>query len=95
MAIVSTNLTDLSLLSMAYSSKTGDLRYEFLADGQKHSFLVKAMNSGGIRGVELTEILEQFIQPYLALNHLIPKILSKLTWDYIEGRPVTLPVKFI
>ena len=92
---MSINPSNLSLLNMRYSGESGELNYEFLSNGERHSFVVKAINSGGIRGIDLTEAFELFIQPFLAQNHLIPKMLSRLTWDYIEGKQIELPAKFI
>ncbi|EEC0438261.1 hypothetical protein AH715_003893 [Salmonella enterica subsp. enterica] len=81
------------LLSLRYDNVTEKISYEFKSNGNVEIFSAKSVNNKGIKGLEYSDELDNFIMLIMPFEPNISKKLVKLTWDYIEGREVAFPIQ--
>ncbi|ECK8875320.1 hypothetical protein MUZ84_004914 [Salmonella enterica] len=83
------------LLSLRYDNVTEKISYEFKSNGNVEIFSAKSVNNKGIKGLEYSDELDNFIMLIMPFEPNISKKLVKLTWDYIEGREVAFPIQLV
>lgn len=86
---------NVSLLSLRHDNVTEKINYEFKLNENIENFSAKSVNNKGIKGLEYSDELDDFIMSIMPFEPNISKKLIKLTWDYIEGREVTFPIQLV
>lgn len=94
MDIVSTN-HNIFLLSIDYDDKTKIINYGFSFNNEAKFFMATILETKGIKGISYTDELDKLIMSIMPYQPKISKILSEITWDYIEGGNISLPVNLI
>ncbi len=86
---------NVSLLSLRHDNVTEKIRYKFKLNENIEVFSAKAVNNKGIKGLEYSDELDDFIMSIMPFESSISKKLVKLTWDYIEDREVIFSIQLV
>ncbi|MCH8620258.1 hypothetical protein [Undibacterium sp. TS12] len=89
---MSTNFDQLFLQSINRSDEIGGMMYHFLLNGEVLSFVAHAKDFSGIRSVEFSEEFDGFLRPFLTKDPGIVKKLVGITWSFIDGATLALPI---
>lgn len=84
----------MKLISIVHTSDTGRVAYKFALESETRTYMASVSDSDGIRGIVCEPDLEAFLLEALARRNDAVKVLSKATWDLIDGRTVPLPIAF-
>lgn len=82
----------LVVLSMDYEAESGSVIYRVEADTSVMTFVGKTFSNGAIRGIQLSELLEAFLQSYCAEDPGVVKRLVAATWRVVDGEFVMFPL---
>jgi hypothetical protein len=82
----------LVVLSIDYDAETGNITYRIEAGPSEVTFVGKAYSDVGIRGIRMSESLEEFLLSYCAEDPAVVKRLVAATWRLIDGGPVSFPL---
>lgn len=94
MDIVSTN-HNIVLLSIDYDDEMRTISYGFSFNKETKFFMASIFEAKGIKGINYTDELDKLIMSIMPYKPEISKFLSEITWDYIEGRNISLPANLI
>lgn len=81
--------------SIVYSDITSEIIYVFLNDGIESEYSGRLHDNLGIKGIEYSEALEDFLMLLMPIDPRVSKKLYALSWDYVEGAILNFPVVLI
>lgn len=82
----------LVVLSISYEAETGSVTYRIEADTSVMTLMGRTFSDGALRGIQMSESLEAFLQPYCAEDPGVVKRLVAVTWRVVDGEFVTFPL---
>lgn len=74
------------LKAIIYSRDSSELRYFFVIEGIEKDFFARAHDNSGIRGIEYSDELDNFIMSLMPLDSDVSKKLCACTWSFIDER---------
>lgn len=84
------------LSKIIYDDLSFDITYVFDIGNEKKFLHAKASHNNGIKGIGyIDEELNDLVMSMMPNNPLVAKIISEITWKYIEGKEVVLPIKLV
>ncbi|WP_419177232.1 hypothetical protein [Providencia sneebia] len=83
------------LLSIDYDNKTKVISYGFSFNKETKFFMASIFEVKGIKGINYTDELDKLIMSIMPYKPEVSKVLSEITWNYIEGRNISLPANLI
>ncbi|HHE6469513.1 TPA: hypothetical protein ACPFI9_003403 [Providencia rettgeri] len=83
------------LLSIDYDDEMRTISYGFSFNKETKFFMASIFEAKGIKGINYTDELDRLIMSIMPYKPEISKFLSEITWDYIEGRNISLPANLI
>lgn len=78
-----------------YDPNSQNITYYFDISSIEKIIKTKIDNKGGIKFISSTKEFDELIMPLLPIDPMLVKKLVRITWEYIEGKDVILPIKII
>ena len=82
----------LVVLSIDYEAETGRVTYRVESAASDSELVGTAFSDGGIRGIRMSESLEEFLRPYCEEDPAVVKRLVAATLRVIDGEPPEYPL---
>ncbi|MGY4534543.1 hypothetical protein ACVW0Y_003684 [Pseudomonas sp. TE3786] len=83
------------LKSISWSAASGEIIYVFSVNGVERRFAGEVRGSSKIRAIGYSDELDNFMMSLMPRDGAVSKRLIAISWDYIEGRDIQLPVTLI
>ena len=84
----------MKLISIVHTPDTGRVAYSFVLEEETRTYTASVSDTNGIRSIVCEPDLESLLLKILARRNDAVKVLSKATWDLIDGIDVSLPIAF-
>lgn len=81
--------------NIIYDPNSQNITYYFDISPIEKIIKTKIDNKGGIKFISSTKEFDELIMPLLPIDPMLVKKLVRITWEYIEGKDVILPIKII
>lgn len=81
--------------NIIYDPNSQNITYYFDISSIEKIIKTKIDNKGGIKFISSTNEFDELIMPLLPIDPMLVKKLVRITWEYIEGKDVILPIKII
>lgn len=81
--------------NIIYDPNSQNITYYFDISSIEKTIKTKIDNKGGIKFISSTKEFDELIMPLLPIDPMLVKKLVRITWEYIEGKDVILPIKII
>jgi hypothetical protein len=81
--------------NIIYDPNSQNITYYFDISSIEKIIKTKIDNKGGIKFISSTKEFDELIMPLLPIDPMLVKKLVRITWEYIEGKDVILPIKII
>lgn len=81
--------------NIIYDPNSQNITYYFDISSIEKIVKTKIDNKGGIKFISSTKEFDELIMPLLPIDPMLVKKLVRITWEYIEGKDVILPIKII
>lgn len=81
--------------NIIYDPNSQNITYYFDISSIEKIIKTKIDNKGGIKFISSTKEVDELIMPLLPIDPMLVKKLVRITWEYIEGKDVILPIKII
>lgn len=81
--------------NIIYDPNSQNITYYFDISSIEKIIKTKIDNKGGIKFISSTSEFDELIMPLLPIDPMLVKKLVRITWEYIEGKDVILPIKII
>lgn len=81
--------------NIIYDPNSQNITYYFDISSIEKIIKTKIDNKGGIKFISSTKEFDELIMSLLPIDPMLVKKLVRITWEYIEGKDVILPIKII